>query len=250
MELSNIVNICIEKTPMQSFIENNKVLGNIINQIPKLPFEKVKLEECQIYGRLDLIYYEKIKDQNGCIAGKKPRVNVTLEEKCVYISKMLRSTAEDENSGFLLLDGFLHYFNGSYWEKIEENFASDLLALAAVKAGFLPVEAQCEMTKKKLLSQFIKDYNCPPARDEFDVENLKILINLKNGTLEYENESFRIRGFQKDDMLRYQLSFDYIPDASCPDFDRFLDKVLPEKEAQDVLMEMIGYCFIPTVISN
>lgn len=246
MELSNIVNICIEKTPMQSFIENNKVLGNIINQIPKLPFEKVKLKECQMYGRLDLIYYENIKGQNGCIAGKKPRVNVTLEEKCVYISKMLRSTAEDENSGFLLLDGFLHYFNGSYWEKIEENFASDLLALAAVKAGFLPVEAQCEMTKKKLFSQFIKDYNCPPARDEFDVENLKILINLKNGTLEYENESFRIRGFQKDDMLRYQLSFDYIPDASCPDFDRFLDKVLPEKEAQDVLMEMIGYCFIPT----
>ncbi len=47
-------------------------------------------------------------------------------------------------------------------------------------------------------------------------------------------------------MLRYQLSFDSDSDATCPQFDEFLDYVLPEKQAQDVLMEMIGYCFIPT----
>lgn len=142
------------------------------------------------------------------------------------------------------MDGFLHYFNGAYWEKIDESVASDCISMAAEKAGFLPVEAQQENNKKKLLRQFIADYKCPPIQTKDD--DLSISVNLRNGTLKYNNGEFTLRDFQKEDMLRYQLSFDYDPDATCPQFDEFLDYVLPEKQAQDVLMEMIGYCFIPT----
>ena len=246
MEFSNIVSICLAKTPMQNFIENNKVLANIINQIPKLPFEAIKMEECHICDREDLIYTKTIKDENGRAIGEEQHVDVTLDDKWVYISKVLRAMAEKENSGFLMLDGFLHYFKVAYWEKVGESLASDLLALAAIKAGFLPVEAQREVSKKKLLNQFVSDYKCPPVEDESNPDNLKILINLQNGTVEYGDGDFELRGFQKDDMLRYQLSFKYDPNATCEKFDKFLDDVLPEKEAQDVLMEMIGYCFIPT----
>ena len=94
------------------------------------------------------------------------------------------------------------------------------------------------------MRQFIADYKCPPIQTKDD--DLSISVNLRNGTLKYNNGEFTLRDFQKEDMLRYQLSFDYDPDATCPQFDEFLDYVLPEKQAQDVLMEMIGYCFIPT----
>lgn len=133
------------------------------------------------------------------------------------------------------MDGFLHYFNGAYWEKIDESVASDCISMAAEKAGFLPVEAQQENNKKKLLRQFIADYKCPPIQTKDD--DLSISVNLRNGTLKYNNGEFTLRDFQKEDMLRYQLSFDYDPDATCPQFDEFLDYVLPEKQAQDVLME-------------
>lgn len=237
MELNDLINICAKETPMQKFIRGKEMLGQIIKSMPKIPFEEIKLEECYMYNREDLIRH----DDSG-----NPHVNVLLKEKFVYISKILRSIADKTGSGLLVLDGFLHYYNGAYWEKIEESLASDLLALVAIKAGFLPIEAESEVNKKKLLVQLVSDYNCPPQKGNVDTNKPKILVNMKNGTLEYENGEFKLRDFQKGDLIRYQLPFKYDPDATCEKFDKFLDEVLPEKAAQDVLMEMIGYCFIPT----
>lgn len=42
------------------------------------------------------------------------------------------------------------------------------------------------------------------------------------------------------------LPYDYAPDDECPGWDEFLDTILPDKEAQDILMEWFGYCLIPT----
>lgn len=234
----DIVKIFLSNTPMQEFIEKNKVLGSIIRNIPPIPFEEIKMGECIIHGQ----EYRIREDEKT----KEKHISVSNEEKYVYVSKALKIYAVKQNSDFLILDGFLHYFNGAYWEKIEESVALDCVAMAAVKAGFLPVEAQQEGNKRKLLKQFVADYKCPPASAEANPDNLKILINLKNGTLEYKNGCFVHRDFQKEDMQRYQLSFDFDPEATCQRFDEFLDEVLPEKQAQDVLMEMIGYCFIPT----
>ena len=38
------------------------------------------------------------------------------------------------------------------------------------------------------------------------------------------------------------MGYDYEPDAECPLFHTFLDKVIPDKPSQDVLQEMFGYC--------
>lgn len=233
----SLINICLSKTPMQECILKNEVLGKIIESIPKIPFEDIKKEELYLKGQ-----EHKIKKNKK--TGEEENIAVSIEEQSVYVSKVLRHIAQSIDSDFLILDGFLHFYNGAYWEKIEESMAMDCVALAGEKAGLLPVEAQQEGNKKKLLKQFVSDFICPPS--ELDDDELKILVNLKNGTLEYSNGDFLFRFFRKNDMLRYQLSFDFNPDALCPQFDKFLNEVLPEKEAQDVLMEMIGYCFIPT----
>lgn len=221
---------------MQESILDNKVLGGIIRDIPKIPFEELKKRELCLKGQTSKIRVNKS-------TGAEEDVNVKFEEKCVYISKILRHVAKSQNSDFLILDAYLHFYNGAYWEKIEESMAMDCVALAGDMAGLLPVEASQEGNKKKLLKQFVSDYICPPPSADDD---LKILVNLKNGTLEYSGGGFNFRDFEKDDMLRHQLSYDFDPDAICPMFDAFLDEVLPEKAGQDALMEMIGYCFIPT----
>ncbi|KKN80382.1 hypothetical protein LCGC14_0329750 [marine sediment metagenome] len=38
------------------------------------------------------------------------------------------------------------------------------------------------------------------------------------------------------------MSYNYEPEATCPQFHVFLDKVLPDKPSQDVLQEWFGYC--------
>ena len=42
------------------------------------------------------------------------------------------------------------------------------------------------------------------------------------------------------DFLRYQLPYEYDPGAECPQFEAFLDDVLPEKDSQKTIAEYIG----------
>jgi putative DNA primase/helicase len=71
-----------------------------------------------------------------------------------------------------------------------------------------------------------------------------VLINLKNGTFEITTEKQIIRAPLSKDFLLYQLPFEFDPNANCPKFQEFLDRVLPDKEAQMILAEYLGYIFI------
>ena len=76
----------------------------------------------------------------------------------------------------------------------------------------------------------------------------RILINLKNGTFEINDSgNGTLRPTNKADFLKYQLSFEYNPDAKCPIFERYLNISLPDKSAQNVLAEYIGYVFAPNL---
>ena len=152
----NIINICLSDTPMQEFIRENRILGRIISAIPEIPFEKVKIGECIRKGREDLLYENKK-------TGAK-HTKITIEEKCVYVSKVLKKVAEEHNSDFLILDGFLHYFNGAYWEKIDESVASDCISMAAETAGFLPVEAQQENNKRNYCDNLLLIISVLPSK--------------------------------------------------------------------------------------
>ena len=49
----------------------------------------------------------------------------------------------------------------------------------------------------------------------------------------------------KDDVFTYTLSYAYDAQAECPLWHRFLDRVLPEADAQLLLEEFMGYCLMP-----
>jgi len=42
------------------------------------------------------------------------------------------------------------------------------------------------------------------------------------------------------------LPFDFRPDAECPGWHTFLDRVLPEPDLQQIIREWFGYCLLPT----
>lgn len=71
----------------------------------------------------------------------------------------------------------------------------------------------------------------------------EVKINLQNGTFVCNDGSFEIRSFSPDDMLTYQLPFDYNPNAKAEKFTEYLEYVVPEKEARMVIAEYIAYVF-------
>ena len=52
-----------------------------------------------------------------------------------------------------------------------------------------------------------------------------------------------LRDFNPNDFLTYQLNYDYDPKALAPKFTKYINRVLPDKESQNLLFEHLGYLF-------
>ncbi len=96
-----------------------------------------------------------------------------------------------------------------------------------------------------LLEQLINHVQTPIGKLE-KLDPLKdiVLVNLKNGTFEIAPENTRLRPFNRNDFITYQLPFDYDPSAKAPMFEDYLNRVLPDKDSQNILSEYLGSIFI------
>lgn len=244
--LSELVNLCVKSTPTQDRVLSNAIFSSALAMISKFDFRKIKLEEYFLLGRQDELKIRKKdkSDKDSSNDSEYELPTISTDEKCVYISRILRGAILKANSDLIMMFGDPYYYTGELWKKIPENHAVELVTLAARKTGMLVSECNREDFKRRLFKQLISDFPIPD--EDKDLSELKILINLKNGTLELTEDNFILRDFRKEDMLRYQLDYEYDPEAICPNFDSFLDEVLPEKAAQAVLFEMMAYCFVPT----
>lgn len=66
-------------------------------------------------------------------------------------------------------------------------------------------------------------------------------INFRNGTLDLG--TMKLEAHDWNDFFCYVLPYSYDPNADCPLFSRYLDEVMPDKDAQKVLAEFVGYIF-------
>jgi putative DNA primase/helicase len=53
-----------------------------------------------------------------------------------------------------------------------------------------------------------------------------------------------LQEYDQADFLRYKLPFGFNPVAKCPKFEAYLQRVIPDKEKQQVISEFLGYVFI------
>lgn len=128
-------------------------------------------------------------------------------------------------------------YNGCFWQSVEKKEMENFLFNCAVKMG-VPWLAQSHYKQKDaLLKQFASASPAPKT-------NNQIMINLINGTLLFSPEP-ELKPFNKHDYLRYQLNFEYDTSQTAPVFQKYLDRCLPDKSAQMLLAEYLGYLFIP-----
>lgn len=133
-----------------------------------------------------------------------------------------------------------YIFNGKYWQSITEGAIRNLLRALLVRMGYDPVESQTPYLGNLLAQTFWTLTPKIPNKD-----NSRILINLNSKTLEVlPDGAIRPLQFSKNDFLLYCLPYEYTSDAKRPIFTKYIDRVLPDKESQAVLQELLGSIFV------
>lgn len=134
---------------------------------------------------------------------------------------------------------YVYVYNGAYWKQLSKDDLKYFLGEAAIKFGYPEIDAKHHQFKDELLKQFVTQAHLPTPEHDPN----KILINLQNGTMEFLNGKWKMKPFDPENFLTYQLLFSYDPGASCNLFNNYLQKVLPDDDSRFILQEFSGFIF-------
>jgi len=131
-------------------------------------------------------------------------------------------------------EGECYFYTGSMWARLLPSELEYLLRQCAIKQGLAEINV--------IHHRFIKEL-CEQAFVEFKVGEFtkKSVLNLKNCSLDLANNKYT--PFDPLDNLTHQLDFNYNAKALCPLWHKFLNRVMPDKDTQRTLQEVIGYLF-------
>ena len=158
----------------------------------------------------------------------------------IVVDKILE-LARKYSWGICKQNEFVYIFNGAYWHYLDEKHLRSFLGEVAHLMSVPLLRSRHYEFRNKLLNQFSAVANIPAPENKSE----NSYINLLNGTLEISPIETRIRVFDRNDFMTYQLPFKYDPHATSMRFQAYLNEILPEPELQAILAEYIAYLFIP-----
>lgn len=164
------------------------------------------------------------------------------EHYLVIIVEELLDLAKRNKWQLCQRDGSFYLFNGAFWKLIENDEVKNLLQKAAERMGADKFKARHYEFADQLFKQFIVSAHLSAPKVNRD----QVRINLTNGTLLIEANKISLYPPNPDHFMTYQLPFAYDPETQAPIWLRYLMRVLPEAELQNVLAEGFGYIFIPS----
>jgi len=237
-------------------------LKTILDNIEKVDFPAIFHQ-----GNEKVLYYlEKTRkelensneeDRKDDLRVRLSRYEPAIKTKYSIAVKYLLQVAQDCGRDLIYMNGLPYCFNGRYWRNINIEVFQAFLSEVISKTGINEFQSLKSDTQKDIYKQFITcasfvddSEDVDDFGDEEDMENTedpkvpsnyKVVINLKSNVFVCENGKYEFRDFDKNDMLTYCLDFDYNPDAKFDDFQRFIDRVLPDKGMQNVLAEYCAY---------
>jgi putative DNA primase/helicase len=173
------------------------------------------------------------------VAGLEPGDTLPQKHLLVMCVNELLAKVKEQNFDLARKDDFIFAFNGAFWKQLDREIIKNFLGKAAGRLSVHSLESQHYEFQNKLYLQFLAAAYFEPIQPQ----NGKVLINLQNGTFEITKNSQALRKFRAKDFLTYQLPFEFDEAATCPKFQKYLDKVLPEKELQNIVAEFLGYVF-------
>lgn len=147
-------------------------------------------------------------------------------------------TALTERSGrqIIFYNNTYHVYLGDKW--IQFNIKDYKLAFVQLfdKMGVPATMAE----KSSFVAAVEAQFPISLSYEQFRSPSKKV-VNLSNGTLSLTTG--QLMDYDADDNLYYTLPFDYNPNADCPVFMKFLNRIVPDVDNQKILQEYFGYCF-------
>ncbi len=216
-----------------------EILSTLAEQFEKVDFFKLAFPQAE---RLQKIIDDPKADAEEKKDAKKELVRLKLGNKhflVLGVEQVLKIAGEN-NWGLCKNNDFIYLYNGQYWNEVDKETFQMFLGRAAEKMGIAKFSARFYLFKDQLFKQFLSTAYLPKPEPDPEV----VLINLGNGTFKIGTKERKLRPFDKDDFLTYQLPFKYDPEAKAPLWQKYLNEVLPDMERQHVLGEFLGYIFI------
>ncbi|MBR6035927.1 MAG: hypothetical protein IKP41_03080 [Bacteroidaceae bacterium] len=134
----------------------------------------------------------------------------------------------------------MNCYVGTHWLSVESPAWKDFVRQCAEKCG-LPQEflIDADFMKKLVYNTAYGFFHSIKSNRPDD----EVWLNMPNGTMVIKGDgSVSRHDHRPEDLFYYCLSYNYDPNAECPTWQAFLDRVLPESEAQQVLAEY--FCYI------
>lgn len=250
-DLINDTQNIVSKAPDQT--DHKQILNELLKKVEPINFDLVafpqreplelRLKEIEeLTLSKDCKNRESLKDERERIEKELSRMFAKEKHKLIITIEEVHKLAYTNKWDLCKNNDFIYVYNGAYWNNLDkpelESFlgeASFLLSVSKYDALFFPF-------REKLFKQFMSVSYLPTPTQT----NNKVLINLKNGTFEITPKETILKPFNAEDFLTYQLTFEYNPNATAPIFEAYLNRVLPDKQAQNILAEFLGYVFTDT----
>jgi putative DNA primase/helicase len=153
------------------------------------------------------------------------------------VCKVIQEKANELGYCFVCFeDTTVYCFTGKHWAPVPSQSLKVLLKACYIKhLGDDEVAGSKRSDIEGLVKQFPYTVMMP------NVEQVRDRINFDNGTLDLKTMALSCHDWK--DYFRYVLPYEYDPGSKCPMFMKYLDRVMPDESAQNVLAEYIGWLF-------
>ena len=236
-------------------IEHKKILSKLLKKITTINYDVIAFpEKKQLTEKIEAFKKQLETSANSPNDVTSIELQISLIEDEIsklklkeyhYIIITIEKLIEIANQNLWDLcknNDFIYLYNGAYWDNIEKPELEKFLGEVAEHFGVNKFKAKFFPFRDKLFRQFMSTTYLPTPTQN----NNTVLINVQNGTFEITPKETILKPFSASDFLTYQLPFSYNPNATAPIFEAYLNRVLPDKQAQNILAEFIGYVFTDT----
>lgn len=223
----------------QETLHHADILQQLKQQLEPLNFEALVFNNADNLKK-QLEQLDSDSNEAKMIKEELSKLKIRNNHYLILSIENLLKVAEVNDWGLCKNHDFIYLYNGMFWVEIEKESFQKFLGEATEKMGVTRFSARFYKFRDELFKQFLTTAFLPIPESNKEI----VLINLKNGTFEITSQGTVLRDFNRSDFITYQLPFEYDPTAISPLFEKYLNRVLPDKECQLVLAEYLGFVFI------
>jgi len=238
-QLNNLYEQCLEACDSEE--EAEKHFKDLVGEEKFALWKKLKSELSEQANSKDLqsCFAEALNEVAELydLSGEFCDFSIELFARAIMKYKVFKTIRENEDLLWYDEEKGVYRENG---EVVVKELCEQLWTNRKILEHFKPAKL------KKLTTHFVNEVintikrRTYVSNSEFDKD--PYIINVRNGLLDIRTGE--LKPHSPDYLSRIQINAEYNPDAKCPNIDKFISEIVPEKYRR-LLYQIAAYCLIP-----